>query len=132
VANRLALLQLGAVYLEGALLPADGTRPSALGTGLLLAQGVGLLFQERLQSAFGEAGGGGVGDLLHGIEIDIEPRPLVAEGAAGDNFTPLSGEAVEFLEFLGGEGAACHDASCVGVEISTKEKGDPVRLRRRT
>jgi hypothetical protein len=132
VANRLALLQSGALDVEGAFRTANDTGPSAVGTGLLLAQRVGLLFEERLQGAFGEAGGGGVGDVRHGSEIDVEPGPVVAEGAAGDDFAPLSGEAAEFLQFRGGEGAACHDASCLGVETRTKEKVDPVRLRRRT
>ena len=99
--TRFALLQLRALHLEGALLTAEGAEPSAVGTGLLLAQGVGLLFEQGLQGALGEAGGGGLGDLLHGVEIDIESGAVVAEGAAGDDFAPLGGEVTEFLEFLG-------------------------------
>jgi hypothetical protein len=51
---------------------ANGTRPSAFGAGLVLAQRLGSLFEERLQGALGEIGGGGRGDLLHGVEIDAE------------------------------------------------------------
>ncbi len=83
---------------------------------------MGLLFQECLQSALSEAGGGGDGDLLHGGEIDVESRPVVPEGASRDNFAPPGGEAAEFLEFCGSKGAARHDASCLGVKTRTKEK----------
>jgi hypothetical protein len=132
VAERLALAQLGALDVERAFVTADGTRPPTPGTGLVLAQRLGLLFQERLQGAFGETGGGGLGDLLHGIEIDVESGSLVAEGTAGNNSAPLRGEVAELLKFLGGKGAACHAASCVGVEASAKLKVAPVRLWRST
>jgi hypothetical protein len=118
--------------MKGAFLTAEDTRPSAVGTGRLLAQGMGLLFEEGLQGSLGETGGRGEGDLLHGGEIDVESRPLVPVGASGDNFAPLGGEVVEFLEFFGSEGATCHDASCLGVGTKTKEKVDHVRLWRRT
>jgi hypothetical protein len=91
----------------------------------LLAERLGLLFEKSLQGSLGEASSGGVGDLFHGAEIDIEPGSLVAEGVSGDDFAPLSGETVEFLELLGGEGAGCHDASCLGVGTKTSEKRVP-------
>jgi hypothetical protein len=109
---------LGALHLEGAFVTAEDTRPSAIRTGLLLAQGLGLLFEEGLQGSLGETGGRSEGDLLHGREIDIESRPLVPVGATGHDFAPLCGEVVQFVEFLGSEGVACHDASCV--EFKTK------------
>jgi len=71
----------------------------------LRAQRLGLLLEEGLQGPLREPGGGGVGDLLPGAEIDVESGPVVAEGAPGDDFAPLGGEVLEFLEFLGGEGA---------------------------
>jgi hypothetical protein len=120
------------MHLERAVFPADGTRSSAVGTGLLLAQGLGLLFQERLQGALGESGGGSEGDLLHGGQIDVEPGPVVAKGASGDDFAPLSSEATEFVDFLGSEVAVCHVASCLGVETTTGRKQALVKLRRRT
>ena len=129
MADRLALLELAALDLEGAALAAEGTGSPALGTGLLLAQGVGLLFEEGLQSALGEPGGGGAGDWLHGSEIDVEPGAVVAEGAAGNDFAPLGGEAAEFLQFLRGERAVCHDASCVGVKSRKRDGVTPIKVR---
>jgi len=69
--------------------------------------------------------------LLHGIEIDVQPGAAVTEGASGNNFAPLSGEVAELLKFLGSKGAACHDASCVGVEKRAKEKVGPIKVWRR-
>lgn len=132
VTHRFALLQLGALRLEGTLLAAEDTKASAVGTGPLLAQRLGLLLQEGLQGAFRESSGSGGGDLLHGGEIDVESGSVVAEGVSGDNLAPLSSETVEFLEFFGSEGARSHDASCLGVETTTRGKLAPVRLRRRT
>jgi len=121
VANRFALLQGWPLHLERAFLAAEDTRPPAVGTGLLLAQGGGLSFEEGLQGSLSEAGGGGEGNLLHGGEIDVESGTVVAEGASGDDFAPLGGEATEFLDFVGRKATACHDASCVGVETRAKE-----------
>jgi hypothetical protein len=131
VANRFALLQGSALHGERTWLSAGGPVPPALRTGLLLAQGVGLLFQEGLQGAFGQAGGGGVGDLFHGIQTDVEPGPFGAEGAPGNALAPLGRETLDLLELLGGEGAACQDASRLGVEKTTKERADPVKVQRR-
>ena len=122
VANRFALLQLAALHVKGAILAAEGTMPSTLGTGLLFPQGNGLLFEKGLQGSFGESRRRRAGELLHGIEIDIEAGAFVAEGTAGDNFAPLSGEGSEFLKLFGSEGAACHDASCIEVGTTVKEK----------
>jgi hypothetical protein len=128
VANRLALLELAALDLEGAAPAAEGTGSPALGTGLLPTQGVGLLFEEGLQGALGESGGRGAGDLLHGSEIDVGPGAVVAAGAAGDDFAPLGGEVTKVLQFLGGKGAACHDASCVEVRSGKRDGAVPVRV----
>jgi len=93
----------------------------------VLAQGVGLLLEEGLQGALGESVGGGAGDLLHGLEIDIESGAALATGASSDDFAPLGGEAAEFLELLGGEGALCHAVSCLGVETRSGEESFPLR-----
>jgi hypothetical protein len=132
MANRFALGEVGAMHLERPLPPADGTRPAAVGAGLVFAQGGGLLFEQGLHGAFGQTGGGGSSDLLHGGEIDIQSGTAVAEGAAGDDLAPLGREVLEFPEFGGGERAACHDASCLGVRSVPAEKMLPVRLRPRT
>jgi hypothetical protein len=132
VAHRLALLPSHAPDVERALLTPNRPGPLALGTGLLLAQGVGLLFQEGLQGAFGEPGGGGVSELLHGVEIDVASGAVVAEGASGNDVAPLCREVLELLQLFGCEGAMCPDASCVAVKTRSKAKVDLVRLWRRT
>jgi hypothetical protein len=85
---------------------------------LLHAQSVGLALQEGLQGALVESGGGGLGDLLHSVEIDVEAGAAVAEGAAGDDFAPLGRQITEFLELLGGKLASRHDGSCLGVRAT--------------
>lgn len=77
------------------------------------------MFEKGLQGAFGESSGSGTGELLHGVEIDVESGPVVAEGASGDDFAPRGSEALELLELFGSEGAACHDASCMEVKKRT-------------
>ena len=91
-----------------------------------VAQGVGLLLEEGLQGARGESLGGGAGDLPHGVESDAEPGPAASAGASGDDFAPLGGAAAEFVELLGGEGPACHDAPCLGVVTRSGEESFPV------
>jgi hypothetical protein len=59
---------------------------------------LGLLFQEGGQGALGEAGGGGVGELLHGLEIGVPSRAVVAVGASGNDFAPAGSEVTDFLE----------------------------------
>ena len=48
----------------------------------MLAQGLGLLFEEGLEGSLGKPGGRSVGDLLHSTEIDVESGSVVAEGAS--------------------------------------------------
>jgi len=59
------------------------------------------LLQEGLQGALVEAGGGSLGDLLHGVEVDVQSGAVVAEGATGDDFAPLGCQITEFLELCG-------------------------------
>jgi hypothetical protein len=73
------------------------------------------LFQEGGEGAFGEPGGGRGRDLLQGGEIEVEARPVVAEGPSGDNLAPLGGQITDVLEVLGGEWSACHRRSCLQV-----------------
>ena len=93
---------------QGAWLAGDGTGGAAVGAGKLLAEGLGLLFQERGQGSFGQPVGGGLGDLFHGVEVGVESGSVVAEGASCDDFAPVLGEVTDFLEEFGGEFAACH------------------------
>ena len=77
-----------------------GRSSARKGAGLLVRQGVGLPLQQALQGAFDQPGGGGLGDALQGGQIELDS---VVAGAAGDDFAPLGGQVVQFLQFGGGE-----------------------------
>jgi hypothetical protein len=98
---------------QRSLRASDRAAASAVGAGLLGAEPVSLLFQQGGEGTFGQAGGGGSGDLLHGVQIDVGSRPGLAEGMPGHDFAPAGGEVPDFLEFLGGEGAVRHGQSCL-------------------
>src|SRR5262249_35745984 len=83
------------------------------------------LAEQDVEGAFGQAGRGGAGDVLHGLEIDLRGRAGVAEGAAGDDFAPLGSEITDSLEVLGGELAARHGLSCL---VLAKRNGDAFLL----
>ena len=121
MAQRFVLPEFGPTHVQGPLVAADGTGPSAVGTRLLLAQGGGLAFEQRLQSAFGETGGRRLGDLLHGVEINLKSGAIVAEGAAGDDFAPLGGELAEFVEVVRRQVAPCHAPSSLELASSGRE-----------
>jgi hypothetical protein len=72
-----------------------------------------LLVEQDGEGAFADASGGGAGDVLHSLEIDIRARSGVAEGASGDDFAPLGGAVTDGLEVLGGELATRHGLSCL-------------------
>jgi hypothetical protein len=78
---------------------------------VLRPQGVRLLAQQGSKDALGQAGRGGVGDVFHGLEINLLARPGVAEGTAGDDLAPLRGEVANFLQLLGRELATRHGQS---------------------
>jgi hypothetical protein len=65
---------------------------------LVLDQELGLLLKAGGESALGQAQGGGQGDLLHGVEVDVEAGAALAEGAFGDDFAPAGGQLTDFLE----------------------------------
>jgi hypothetical protein len=79
----------------------------------LLTEGVGLLFQEGSQGAFGKSGGSRGRDLLEGGEIEVESGSVVPESAPGDNSAPLGGQITEVLEVLRRDMIACHRLSCL-------------------
>jgi len=66
------------------------------------------LFQQSGEGTFGEAGGRGAGQSLHGVEIGVQAGAGVAEGAAGDDFAPAGGQVADFLEEFRGKFTACH------------------------
>jgi hypothetical protein len=113
VAQRFALGELPAVESQWPFLLANGAGAAAVGAGLLGAEGIGLLSEQDGEGALGESGGGGAGNVLHGLENDVGAGARVAEGAAGNAFAPLGGEITDFLEFLGRELAPRHGLSCL-------------------
>ena len=81
----------------------------------MLPEGVGLLFQEGGEGAFGKSGRGRRRDLLQGSEIGVEARSVVAESPSGDNSAPLGGQIADVLEVLGRDLSTCHRLSCLRV-----------------
>ena len=122
MAQGLALGQGAVAAGQGALGPADGARAAAVGAGLLVAEGLGLLLQEGREGAFGQAGGRGAGDLLHGAEIDVGAGAVGAEGVAGDDFAPAGGQLTDFTEVLGGELPARMVSPSLGLRGSTARR----------
>jgi hypothetical protein len=123
MARRLVVREFGPPRLKGPDLAMDGAEPPAVGTGLLRTQGGGLLFEQGLQGAFGEAGGRGLRDLLHGVEIDIKAGAVRAKGATRDNSAPRACKLLDFVELLGRHSMACHSAS--GLRVNAKSTGGP-------
>jgi hypothetical protein len=80
---------------------------------LLGAEVLGLLLQEGGEGALGQAGGGGGGELLHGVHVDVQARARVAEGSAGDDFAPPGGQFTDILELLGRDRGVRHGPSCL-------------------
>jgi hypothetical protein len=99
---------------------------------LFLTQGGGLTLQEGVQGAFGQARGGGVGDLLHRVEVHVESGSVVAEGPTSDDFAPPSGELAEFEEFFWGERTTCHETPCPEVTTKPNRGVAPDDVRTRT
>lgn len=62
-----------------------------------------MLLQEGGEGAFGQTGGSGAGELLHGLEVGILPRPVVAEDASSNDFAPAGGKVTDFLEEFRGK-----------------------------
>jgi hypothetical protein len=71
---------------------------------LLCGKGLGLLRQEGGERALGQAASGGRGDLLEGHEVEVGAGARLVQDATGDDFSPTSGEILDLLEFLSGEG----------------------------
>jgi hypothetical protein len=86
----------------------NGTGGAAVRAGNPFPERLGLLFQEGGQGAFGQAGGSGAGELLHGLEVGVQSRAVVTEGATGNDFAPAGSEVTDFLEEFGGKFTACH------------------------
>ena len=95
--------------MQRARLAGQSTGGATVGTGGLFAERLGLLFQEGGQGAFAQAGGGGAGELLHGFEVGVQSRVVVAEGTSGNNLAPAGGEVADFAEKFGWKFTTRHD-----------------------
>jgi hypothetical protein len=89
-------------YVQRVGLAVQGARGAARRTGGLLAEGLGLEFEQGGQGAFGQAGGGRARQLFPGLEVGVEARTVVPKGAAGDDFPPGRREVTDFLEQIRG------------------------------
>jgi hypothetical protein len=98
---------------DGSGLRLGGTEPTAGGAGLFVGQELGLSLRRLFESAGRQTRGSGDGDLFHGVQIDIKPRPLLAESTPDDDFSPLFGQDANLLDVLVGQLAGRHSASLI-------------------
>ena len=123
MADRVAVAEVAAAAdLDGPLFVADGAKSATGRAGLGIAEALGLLGGSLFQGAGGQAAGGSNRDLFHGVQIDVEAGALVPEGVADDDFAPLAGQVVDFLEVLGGKLARRHDLNLVAVRANREEE----------
>ena len=95
--------------LPGAWVAGNGTAGAAVGTKRGGSECLGLLFEEVGERSFGESCGGSVRELLHGVKIGVESGSVVAESSSSNNFAPVGGKVVDFLEQFRGKLAGWHD-----------------------
>jgi hypothetical protein len=93
---------------QGPVLEANGAGTSAGRTREGVAQALSLLVQQGLKRTTSQAIGGDLCDLLHGVQVDGEVRPVIAESASCDDFSPAGDEVVDVAEFLGCDVALRH------------------------
>jgi hypothetical protein len=113
VAARFVVEELAAFDNDRPGLRLRGAESAAGGTGLLGGQVQGLLVGGLFEGPRGQSGGSGSGDLFHGVQIDVEARPLVAESASDNDFSPLFGQSVDLGQVLVIELAGRHIASLI-------------------
>jgi hypothetical protein len=83
------------------LLRNDATQLAALGTGLLLAQLLGLLSGRFFERSRRQSLGRRHGHFFHLGQIDIEPWPFITKGPPDDDFAPAVGELLDVLQIFG-------------------------------
>ena len=108
-----------AADMDGTALVGERAQSATAWAGLLVCQGVGLPLQQALQGAFDQPGGSRLGDLLQGVQVELDG---VVAGAAGDDFAPLGSQVVQFLQCGGGQLSAWHGAFCLGVARRDQER----------
>ena len=68
---------------------------------LLVAEALELLTKNLFDGPSGEGLGHVDGQCLDRVEIQIQPRPGLAEGASSDDFSPAVDEVAQFRPILG-------------------------------
>ena len=96
MAHGLVGVDRGAANDQVARFGPHGTVLPTLGTGVDRAEALGVLSEQLLDGPLGQGLRGVDGDLFEGVEIDIVGRSGLAEGASGDDFSPVQGQVTEF------------------------------------
>jgi hypothetical protein len=94
------VLEATAAYQDAAFLFDNPAAFTALRARLLLAQVLGLLPRGLFECPGRNALGRSDGHLFHLGQINIEPRPFVAERAADGDFSPALGQLLDVLQIL--------------------------------
>jgi hypothetical protein len=100
--------ELAASDNDGSILRIGGAEAATVGAGLLGAEVLGLPLRGLFEGASGEPSGGGNGNALHGVQVDVQTWAVVAEGAADNDFSPLLGQSLDFRQILVVEFACRH------------------------
>ena len=108
MADRFALGYGSAGQLQGAGFAVQDTGRAAVRTGHLGTEGLGLLFEKGGQGPLGQTGRGSAGQLLHDVEVGVQGRPGIPEGAAGNDFAPAGSQIADFLEEFRGNFTTRH------------------------
>ncbi len=122
MANRFALGHGPAGQLQGAGFAVQGTGGAAVRTGHLGAEGLSLLFEEGGQGPLGQTGRGSAGQLLHDVEVGVQARPSIPEGAAGNNFAPAGSQVADFMEEFGGNFTTRHSRYHLVLAATVREE----------
>jgi hypothetical protein len=78
----------------------DGAEPLTGGTGELAGELLGLAVCELFESTFDQPGCGSGGNLLHLVEVHVEPRSAFTVSPACNDLSPLFGEIFDGCQLL--------------------------------
>ena len=67
---------------QGAWFAVERAKATTGGARLLVTEGLGLQFQEGGEGSLGQAVGGRLGDLLHGVEVNVGARASLPKRGA--------------------------------------------------
>src|SRR5262249_32805932 len=113
VTHGLVQREVAALHSQGSVLVVQQARSAAVGARRLGAEGLGLLLQEGGERTLGQASGRGRCDLLQRPKVDLGAGAGLAEGATGNDFSPLGRQVTDFLDLLRRESALRHEQSCL-------------------